>query len=397
MGQKIEGYWDCPYCGRKANLGRYRNCPGCGKPRGSSTKFYLIETNKFVSDEVVPKGPDWYCECCDSYNTYSAEFCVSCGAPKESSKDYFEMQRKKEVKDSYNDSRYEDHLYTTSREEPKKESVKEPVKETSYTSQVVTQKKSFSKSINFNPRIVLIVLLIIASLAGIIYLCMPKEIAMDITEVSWARSIDIEEYKTVREDDWFVPEGGRVVYTRQEIHHYDSVLDHYETITEQKSETYISGYTTVTDYIDLGNGYFDTRTHQEPEYSTRYYTETRQEPVYRDEPVYRTKYYYDIERWVYARTVKSSGASNTKQSIETEGFPGEDKSIPYWPETNLGNNERQGAHSETYTITGIVTSKNKQPEKTYKVEYELWETLHPGDTIEATISFGKISEFSKVE
>ena len=95
MGKKIEGYWDCPYCDKKANLGRYRNCPGCGRPRGSSTKFYLIEKDKFVDESVVPKGPDWFCECCESYNTFSADYCTSCGAPKGASKDYFDIRREK--------------------------------------------------------------------------------------------------------------------------------------------------------------------------------------------------------------------------------------------------------------------------------------------------------------
>ena len=93
MGQKIEAYWDCAYCGAKAILGRYRECQSCGRPRGETVKFYLIEKDRFVPDSVVPKGPDWYCECCNSYNIYSATSCKSCGAPKGASKDYFDIRK----------------------------------------------------------------------------------------------------------------------------------------------------------------------------------------------------------------------------------------------------------------------------------------------------------------
>ena len=420
MGQKVEGYWDCPYCGRKANLGRYRNCPGCGKPRGSSTKFYVGDAKRLVSDDVVPKGPDWYCECCDSYNTYSAEYCASCGAPKGATKNYFEMQRKNELnyfevtscndrddssplwndrnsfgeKDSYDNGHYEDYLYK-SREEPKKE--EEPVKEPSYSSTSSTTKESFIKSINFDPKVIFITLLIIAVISGCIYAFMPKEITLNITEVSWVRSIDIEEYKTVREDDWSVPAGGRVVYTQQEIHHYDTVLDHYETVTEQKSETYISGYTTVTEYVDLGNGYFDTNTHQEPEYSTRYYTETRQEPVYRDEPVYRTKYYYDIERWVYARTERTSGSTSEPVLLETPDSGESDGRTLYWPEPAYKSNERERSRSQSFNITGIEVSNKKMPTRAFVVPYDTWVQINPGDTIKAIVSFGTMESFSFVE
>ncbi len=396
MGQKIEGYWDCPYCGRTGNLGRYRNCPGCGKPRGSSTKFYVGDAKRVVSDSVVPEGPDWYCECCDSYNTYSAKHCVSCGAPKGAAKDYFKMQEKGQKRECFEEQEkgpkrdyYEEtNFLYTSHEEPKREPVrvqKEPVS------------SSYSKSISFNPKIFIIAFLIIAVVAGIVYACMPKEITLDVTEVSWVRSIDIEEYKTVREDDWSVPPGGRIAYTQQEIHHYDSVLDHYDTITEQKSETYISGYTTVTEYVDLGNGYFDTRTHQEPEYSTRYYTETRQEPVYRDEPVYRTKYYYDIERWVYARTVKTDGATTTSYLVETPNNGEHDGREPYWPTPTYKSNERERSRSESFKITGIEVSNKKMPTKDYIVPYDTWVQINPGDTIKAIVSFGTIDSFSFVE
>ena len=94
MGRIIEGYWDCAYCGAKGILGRYRDCPSCGKPRGEDTVFYHDppnEQNVVENPEEVSREADWHCEFCDSLNPASAKFCESCGSPR-TDKTYFEMK-----------------------------------------------------------------------------------------------------------------------------------------------------------------------------------------------------------------------------------------------------------------------------------------------------------------
>ena len=81
-GRVREHTWDCPYCGRK-NRGRDRECTGCGRPRSTETKFNMNETVAVLDGEEAKKyisGPDWFCECCDSYNPDSVMECKSCGA-----------------------------------------------------------------------------------------------------------------------------------------------------------------------------------------------------------------------------------------------------------------------------------------------------------------------------
>ena len=395
MGQKIEGYWDCAVCGKKANKGRYRNCPSCGRPRGKTTKFYLIEKDKFVSDDVVPKGPDWFCECCDSYNTFSADYCTSCGAPKGASKNYFEMQKKesesktaeessssttyhKEYSHSYPKRFYRDDDYTSSKPSHSYTPVKsEPI---NYSKPIKKSGKSAwgtivdfvdSYKVSF-----LVILLILAMVGAGIYLIIPKNVTLHVTQISWERSIDIQEYKTVRENDWYIPAGGRLVYSQSEIRRYEQVLDHYETRYETRYETYISGYTSHTNYIDLGNGYYDTETVDVPEYSTRSYTEPVEYPVYRSEPVYDTKYYYDIERWVYTRTSRSSGIDKN----------------PYWPKTNLSTNERESTKHQNYVVTGYNVKDEKQKSRSYSINYDLWQQVNPSTDIECMVSVGRITE-----
>ena len=106
---------------------------------------------------------------------------------------------------------------------------------------------------------------------------------------------------------------------------------HYKTVTEQKSRQVLDHYDTSYSYSDNGNGTFKQHENRTPVYHTEYYTESNQEPVYRQDPVFQTKYYYEIERWVDKDSYESSGT---------------DKS-PYWNETYLplADNERDEERS----------------------------------------------------
>ena len=229
--------------------------------------------------------------------------------------------------------------------------------------------------------IVTIVILLgfITIVAMLIYVLIPKTVTLQVTDLEWERHIAIDEWKLVNENGWSLPEGAKLVDKRREIHHFDTVLDHYKTVTEQKSETYISGYDTRTGYRDLGNGYFEEYEYEEPVYDTRYYTVTHEEPVYKEVPVYATRYYYQIYRWVYERTDRLTGHAGTR---------------PSWPEPLLQENERESSRGESYTVIG-VTKKGK--EVTYNIDFDLWEEVNVGATMEVKTVVGSITEIIWVE
>lgn len=392
MGKIVEGRWDCPYCNTTLIRGRYRHCPNCGKGRGPETKFYIDDMNDVVSNDVPEKGPDWMCEYCNSYAPFSAKFCPNCGAEK-GSKDYFqirhELERKQQsVHQSKNKTGYdfdEDDSYPTSYEDDFEE---ESSHHTSYENDF--QEKSsyhvsyesnsherqsrsiFSNVVDFladNKKILFIGAIIIALITMLVIIFIPHNETIIIKETHWDRSIEVESYEWVDESGWTLPSGGKLQRTSWEIHHYDHVLDHYETVSVPHQETYVSGYRTVT--RDLGNGYFDVS--EEPVYSTRTVYTTEQKAVYRDDPVYATKYYYKIQRWVYNRTYRSSGNTD-----------------PYWPEVKLASsNEREGSKSQHYTVTA---ENKKSKTKTYSTPYEIWTDLRVGQTIEVVVSAGTIIE-----
>ena len=101
MGKIVVGRWDCSYCGTKGIRGSERECPNCGRPRGEDVKFYVDDPKDYVPEDEatkISKEPEWMCEFCGSYNSAKLTKCMSCGAERGKSKDYFQVQEATEKK-----------------------------------------------------------------------------------------------------------------------------------------------------------------------------------------------------------------------------------------------------------------------------------------------------------
>ena len=367
MGKIVVGRWDCSYCGTKGIRGSERECPNCGRPRGEDVKFYVDDPKDYVPEDEatkISKEPDWMCEFCGSYNSAKLTKCMSCGAERGKSKDYFQVQEENREKESEKAKNTENEF------EPKPEKVE------SYqnfeSQQEDYSQRDFSSynlaNIFLNKKVIAIVLAVLFSIIGVVFLFTPKEANMQITDFSWSRSISIEQNRTFHESDWSVPAGGRVTSQQMEFHHYQSVLDHYETRTREVARERLSHYEYSTTLIDMGNGYFEEETISTPVYETYYETEEYQEPIYRDEPVYAMKYYYDIDRYVYERPVNTSG--NDKE--------------PYWGEVKLNYDERVSERNEEYKVSGITDEKEKRTLE-ISVNFEKWNVLEKGQTVKVKI------------
>lgn len=339
MGRLIMAYWDCKWCQTKGIPGDKRECPNCSRPRGD-VKFYMknnlegktysekdragieyVDENKAQN---VNRGADWYCPYCDSLNTFGNTVCKGCGATVEdSNKNYFDIQKEKEA------------------EKAPKPPVTPP-----------PRNKSWLKP-----------LLIAAGILAILLIIFwPRTKDATISELSWVREIGIEENTLCEENDWNLPSGAELQRKANEIHHYDDVLDHYDTREVQRSREVLDHYDTKYRTKDLGNGYFEEESYEVPVYKTEYYTETEQVPIYVQVPRYQTKYYYTIWRWIEKRHVTDNGTGHTEK----------------WPEFELGENEREGGHRENYYITVVVDEK----EKTYEIDsYSIWQKLNKDDEV----------------
>lgn len=336
MSRIIKGYWRCKYCNTNDIDGLVDICPNCGKQKSADVKYYMKEEITEVTDEELEKAgmsreerdgkhKDWVCNYCGQLNNWGDNECQACAAPKEESTHEYGMAEEKEP---------------------------EPVKEVPI-SKPVKKKKQFSP----------IKAAVIAAILGIIvFLFYPIKETLTITEFSWDRTITIEEMRTEKDSGWSVPSGGRVYDEKWEFKEYKQVLDHYETVEVTKSREVISHYETDYSYVDNGDGTFTEVATDRPVYTTEYYTETEQEPVYRQDPVYATKYYYEIDRWYDDRDYESSG---------------EDQE-PYWnTDYILADDERDSKREENYYV-------HYNNEKKEEFSYSEWSSKEIGDGFEVT-------------
>lgn len=404
MGRLVEGVWDCPYCDATNIRASKKHCPNCNHPQDKDTTFRMPSKIEYVSEEkekTISRNPDWECAYCGSLNPDTNSKCNNCGANRDSkNRNYFDIKNdelKKEKNNEYsydtsmNDSDIdiETNTYDSNDENP--ESYETATPETNYENSTY-EETIYENNINVNKPIknnvstfnkiqtsmknrianmtsdVLLyifgALCFIGLISILVWMFTPHEKTVTVNSFSWNRSIAIEELKTFDENGWTLPSGARLDYTRSEIHHYDSVFDHYEDRVETKTRQVITGYT--TNYVNLGNGYFEEQ--KIPEYGTETYTETVQVPVYRDEPVYQTKYYYEIDRWTVVDHVKTNGNDHE----------------PYWGDVILKNKQREGSKSGTYTIN--VTDMKSDEKYSYSIQESQWNSLESGQTVTIVVN-----------
>ncbi|HEX2095355.1 MAG TPA: Ran-binding zinc finger domain-containing protein [Longimicrobiaceae bacterium] len=341
-----EGRWDCSTCGTRGIRGRFTVCESCGTPRPDEVRFYLPANEQEVTDAGLLRqataGADWICEHCGASTRALQDACSGCGAPRGSSKS----------QETYEYG--EGELPPTSTPEPVRVVSAPPPS---------TRRNRRGRFIRWG--------LGAAGIAGIVAIATPEKVPATVTDRTWERTVAVERYRTVEEEGWSLPEGGREIRHWQDVHHHEQVFDHYETRTRQVSEQVPSGTETyVCGTVDHGNGYFSDRECTRTTYTTQYHTETYQEPVYRSEPVYATRYRYEIERWMPERTARAAGREGEE---------------PKWPDPGLKRQEREGRRGEVYTLT-FVDEEGKV--YTRQVPRDVWDRHRRGQQVTLRVYSG---------
>lgn len=406
MERVVRAYWDCQYCGTKEIDGLTDLCPNCGKQKSKDTKCYMkagvieyvsdeeLKAAKINKDECDGNHKDWICNYCDQLNNYADEQCIACGSPKtQATHEYGMTPIKTEYNDNYTDDNKDSTYYDESNDNDNftvsnnttdfsEDTYKSFDTDTNYSNNHSNKRIDMKSILKFSG----ITAGVIALLSLIVFLFYPLKHEVSIVAFSWERTITVEEERTVKEDAWSVPNGGRVYDEKREFKEYVTVIDHYETVNETKTRQVIDHYETVTEtktrqvidhyettytYRDNGNGTYSeipnrepvyktetyTESHQEPVYKTETYIESHQEPVYRQDAVYATRYYYEIEKWFYVQDYTSSGLDQNA----------------YW-NTNytLKSNERDTKRSEKYYIYYSDNTSNA-------TSYNEWMNCNKGD------------------
>lgn len=370
----VWSYWRCKACGNIIR-GDSRTCPCCGSPIPNNNHYLMpddpevikaqakhrilignpiIRTAETYTDndgieaDIVPDDlesyrPNWTCDYCGYQNYNSYLTCQGCGASRAESKaDYFgnDFNNNNTVSENHSELAQPNTVADTE----------------SNTSRF----KTFDKQKFFRIGII-----------GIVFVCLlwlfiPITRTATITGFEWERIIDVETFTECHESGWSIPNGAHVTKQKSEIHHYDKVLDHYETKTKRVAHREQDGYTTT--YKDLGNG--QSKVVRTPKYKTVYKTENYKEPVYRQEPVYRTKYYYDIGRWKETSTLCTAG-------IDQKPF-WKDTDLPSYIDSPKYNDQKLGDRHETYSAK-IKDDKGKNQLVNYS--YDDWKKLEVGAEI----------------
>ena len=341
-----EGRWDCPSCGDVGQLGRSVSCTGCGSPRPQGVRFYLPEDAPEVTDAEMLRqaaaGADWVCEHCGASNRALSADCTGCGA-------------------SVGDSEYQEtHEYGEG--EAPRSGRPRALRDVPAPPPSTRRGGGFRRVVRWG--------IGLGAVGGAFAFLSPREVPATVSDRSWERTVQVERFRTVTEEEWELPEGGRELSRERAIRRYDRVLDHYETRTRQVSEQVQTGtesYTCGT--TDNGNGYFTDKTCTRPTYSTQYRTEEYEEPVYRQVPVWGTRFRYEIERWKPERVARAAGGATGS---------------PEWPDTELsGSREREGERKEVYTLT---FRDEEGKEYTKQLTQAQWERYDPGERVTLRVS-----------
>jgi hypothetical protein len=322
-----EGRWVCTYCGAECR-GRDERCAGldggsgCGAARQPGVRFYLPTQTPYLTDPDLiadaRSGADWHCDHCGGANkgaigSHPVRACVHCGQARDAA-DPVTCVRD----------------FAPGRGPATAETVRPPRPSRNLRQADPPPPPARSARIGLIATAVLALLFLTWS---VLFAAYPAR--TEVTGLSWERTLTVEAHRTVQEEGWHAPSDARVYDRDRRVRSWREVLDRMETRTRQVSERVQIGTESYgCGTRDLGNGYFQNLTCTRPAYQTRMRTETYQAPVYRREPVYDTWLSWEVERWVPARTERTSGTRPDRT----------------WPEPELTTNEREGARTERLAV-----------------------------------------------
>lgn len=337
------GRWDCNRCGHKGILGSKTECPNCGSDRPKDVQFYMAEAPDTVQDDTILQqakaGADWRCSYCGQNNAATTAICKDCGHPK-----------------AETDARLAVREYVTG-DIPTSSKKAGPVDQEQAA--LRPPKKKFNKR---GCGIIALVVLVIVGM--LFYFGRSKDIFVTVENFSWERTITTQEQRLVEEEGWSLPSGGTLIRSFRAVHHYNKLLDHYETRTRTKkratgTEQYVCGKR------DLGNGYFEDKYCDRTIYES--YEEQYDEPVYRQEPVYQTKYRYSIYQWQKGQPLNSQGNDHQAQ----------------WPNTTAVDQDPRRRTNQQKGKYSITVSDEKGEQHTHEIPLEKWNALEKGQQIKA--------------
>ncbi len=309
MEKTYEMMWDCSYCDTKKLLGKsHKHCPNCGTAQDPNKRYFPPESEKVAVEDHEYVGKDKVCGFCEAPNSALAKFCTECAGPMDGTKDVALVGEPKST--------------------PKTEK---------------TEKKAGGS------KKWLFILLGFIALVFIV-LSMEEERGVKVTGHSWNRSIEIEQFKQVTEEDWEdkVPSKGKIRTCTDKERDTEKVPDGEECSLVKK---------------DNGDGT---------------YNETEEcKTKYKSVPIYDDWCTYEIKKWTVVQTEKETG----------------NDLLPKWPSTTIQtckvtalNCQRTGDRTETYSV---LLEDEEGKKHTCSFPESKWKSIEVGTT--KVMTFGSVT------
>lgn len=328
---QIEMLWDCE-AGHRGNLGRFKECPICGRPKREEDEFYMpgdTSRQAEVTDSELLRhalaGADWHCRYCDSSQRKLDGSCAQCGS------DQSETTKEIPEKESLDNGISE--LI---------ESFKQPTKAIrppAIPAERLAPRLSVPPSVRPNRTVVveyddeiprtpffqkwMLAIPGVAILLGLlIWAIWPREYDAVVTDVYFQHAVHVEKYQVIQDQGWDYP--GRAFDVKNEgqrIHHHDKVEDGWEK--EYYNDRVPDGQDCHTTPVRVTkgtcrsnkNGFAtcssDTRSGGDRVCTTKYKTvqKWRKKTKYKDVPRYREWYSWKAWEWRHNRDVFETGHS----------------------------------------------------------------------------------------
>ncbi|HEX4449663.1 MAG TPA: hypothetical protein VH143_02280 [Kofleriaceae bacterium] len=323
----IEMTWHCAACGAQ-NLGRYKACMACSKPKEAEPYEMPADTAAAVTItdaallRMAMAGPNWQCAYCGATMRAPDGCCERCGASPVTAGDVAA------------------HAAAAGA----------PARPPRPPRPRLWQRKWLWWTIGGT---------LLAAFATTPILLWrsnrPRTYEGVVTKLGWEQVIDVEHYALHDHEDFKdnIPDGAvELVSAGQKVQHYEQVFDHMGTETYQESVT--DGYTTETTYDSdcdksctasspicheecksSNNGFADCHqvcsggsvsctpctgtAHSRQVATTHTETKFRDKPVYRNEPRYAESFRYKAWDWQPDRTVRTTGSDATNLAWPDNG------------------------------------------------------------------------------
>lgn len=279
--------WRCSSCEHQ-NLGRHKSCQHCGDPKDKSEPYEMpanpataVSVTEVGLLRMAEAGANWRCAYCGSDQRNLDATCAQCGA---SSAEGTSTQEARTV--------------------------------SKLTAWMRLARWARKHRLGLG-----ITGAVLATIVGIwMYAHRTRTFTAKVTDATWTQTISVQRYQIWARDGWRdtqPTDAFEVVSNGQQVHHYDDVLDGYDTqhYTEQVAcgeDCYDEPQRCSESCSDNGNGFASCQTECTGggrRCTTRYCSEarTRQVARYRKEPRYAEAISYKIWDWGFHRSVDATG------------------------------------------------------------------------------------------